>query len=157
PYCHRHQVLEQALVRCVVAKLQRELLNPANLELLREELHRQVAEARSESPRQLGRLRQEITELDAKIDQGSERLLTLPPDVVRDAAAKLREWKNRRQALSLELERARQVPKPEDADAAVAAAEQQLWRLREGLEAADPGLARAVLREMVSRIELRWE
>jgi site-specific DNA recombinase len=155
--CHPHSIHEGRLLRCVVRKIQEEFLNPDNLEKLRAEIRRQAGEVGSASRAAAPRLRSEIAALDRKIDKGSEQLLKVPDDLMADAAAKLREWKEKRGKLQGQLEALENPPDVEVLEEKVAAAEAQLWRLRDALGDADAADLRAVLHEVVSKIELRWD
>jgi hypothetical protein len=72
-------------------------------------------------------------------------------------AAAIREWRSERNRLAVQLAGAGQGEGQASAEAEIAEAEKQLWTLREGLEEKDPMQVRAVLRELVDRVELWWE
>jgi DNA invertase Pin-like site-specific DNA recombinase len=153
-YCKRNQVNEAPLVGFLLRKLQESFLDPANLAKLREEVSAIEQAARGDD--NLNRLRKQLDGLDKKIRQGGERLLTLPPDVVPDAAAHLRDWKKQREAVQAELHRATNESPTATLEESIATVESALWRLKEALSAEDAVLLRKLLREMVSKIELRW-
>jgi DNA invertase Pin-like site-specific DNA recombinase len=154
-YCHRHQVKEYQMADCVLRKLQEKLLNPDNLELLREEIRRQEEE---EAARPAGgeQLKARLAELDRDIEQGNLNMARAKSvEAVEGIAAAVRAWREEKGRLTAEAERA--TAGRADLQAAVDAAERQLWRLREAVQEGDPAEVRAVLRERVSRVVLRWD
>jgi hypothetical protein len=155
--CNRNWVKEPDVVPCIVRRLQEDFLNPDNLANLRAELKRQAEQAHRIDPVLGKRLRAKAADLDSKIRQGSERLAVVPLDMVQALSETIRRWKAERDAVARELDDLERVPDMGEAEREVDAAEAYLWQLREGLENDDPVVLRAVLREMVSKVELWWE
>jgi DNA invertase Pin-like site-specific DNA recombinase len=153
-YCKRNTVREKPLLDFLVRKLQQTFLDPKNLHKLREEMRAQQDRERAE--RNLAELRRQAEELARKIDQGTERLATVPADLVPDVAAKVQEWKAKRQALLSDLKRIETESPLERLEDQITLAEGILWRLQDALQNEDAPLLRQLVREMVSRIELRW-
>jgi hypothetical protein len=145
-------VQEKPLLDLIVRTIQEQYLNPDNLEGLRAELRRQAQEAKSEGG-ELGRVRRRLAELAGHIDQGN-RNMALAPDAaaLRGIARAVQGWEAERVRLTREAERLGRAI--EDVEETLRLAEQHLWRLRESVQSADPADVRAVLREVVDRVEL---
>src|SRR5262249_24345598 len=147
-------VTERQLLNAVFNKLKRDFLSPENIAKLRAEIRRRAEARVKNDPAKAKQLRQQIQDLDRQINQGSERLLLLPADLVADAAAKLREWKEQRRQLQLDLEcLEKPVQAVDDLDAWVEAAARQIRTLRENIGKADPAKSREVIHQMVQRVE----
>jgi DNA invertase Pin-like site-specific DNA recombinase len=154
--CHRHGVREAPLLRCIFKKLQDAYLNPANLEALRAELRRQLEE--DGDPDRLRRLRARTDELQRQIDRGTRNMaLADDPETFRGIADTVRGWREEKEVLAKELQRLETGIDRKRMEATIAEAEAQLWRLREAATSADPTLVRAVLREMIDRVELHFD
>jgi site-specific DNA recombinase len=155
--CHRHQVREKQMVDLLIRKLQQDFLNPDNLERLREEIRRQVEEASERDPVLVRDLKAQIADLANKIATGNRNMALAPPDMMAGIAAAVREWRDESDRLTAELERLQQGTDKTDLEEQVDAAERMLWRLREAVNGAEPSEVRAVLRELVVKVELFWE
>jgi DNA invertase Pin-like site-specific DNA recombinase len=153
-HCHRNGVPEREMVNALVGKLRQAYLDPDNLAALRKEVADQ--EERQRGDDNLGRLRQAVQSLDAKIQQGKERLLMLPPDRIPGVTAMLRQWEAERQQARRLLDRAEKASPARDLEQQIKAAEEMLWRLQEVLQASDAPLLRALFREMIGKVVLRW-
>ena len=151
--CHRNMIHESVILDQVVAVLQRDYLNPDNLQNLREEMERQLAAGRQEG--EVKKLASQIAALSRKIDQGHENLLLLPAERHPALLAKLAAWERERDDL---VNRSREIDRGEaKIKEVVELAEKHLWRLRESIQSADPGLVRAVVREVLTKVELHFE
>jgi site-specific DNA recombinase len=80
--CAANIIQERKVLPCVVAKLQEVVLNPANLEQLREEVRRQERERQTGQPRKLALLRKRIDELARKVEQGVERMALIDRELL---------------------------------------------------------------------------
>ena len=156
-HCNFHWVTEKEMVDVLVRKLQQDFLNPANLDKLRAELRDQAETARKAAPATTKRLQAKLADLKARIAQAMKNMTVLPQDLVPDMAETIRGMKAERDRVSRELADVDTPPAVVNAEAEVAAAEEHLWLLRDALDKADPAETRAVLRELVSRVELWWE
>jgi hypothetical protein len=116
-----------------------------------------AVEKRESSDDNLKRLKREIQKLTQQIDQGNERLAILPPDRLPGVIAKLREWESELEAARLELRRIGTASPVADLEKRIEAAESALWRLQDALQTEDAPLLRELFREMIDRVELRWE
>src|SRR5262249_55105937 len=98
------------------------------------------------------RLRKKIEQLDRDIDRGEDNILRADHTLLPGLSAKLAVWKKEREQL------AQEEAKLQGATIAVEAlckqALHELWQLREALHSDDPKDLRAVLHEVVDRIEL---
>jgi DNA invertase Pin-like site-specific DNA recombinase len=154
--CDYNAVAEDWLFETVIRVIEQETLAPARLEKLRAEVRRQDEAERS--PDALAGLRRRLAALEAKIVHGNEILLTLPSDRVEASVSTLRAWEAERDGLRVEIARRQgEGGALADLDEAVAACEAMLWKLRETRAGEDDLLLREVIREAISRIELRWE
>jgi hypothetical protein len=151
--CHRNRIHESEILDQVVAVLQRDYLNPDSLQKLREEMQRQLAAQRQEG--EAKKLAGQIAAIGRKIDQGHENLLLLPAERHPALLAKLAAWERERDDLA---NRSREIDRGEaKIKEVVELAEKHLWRLREGIQSADPELVRAVVREVLTKVELHFE
>jgi hypothetical protein len=153
--CGFQSVPEAWVFDKVVTALEEEVLAPGRLEALRAEVRRQDEEERA--PEAVDPLRKRLADLEAQIERGNQNLALLPADRLPGVIAAVRGWEKERDDLKAELERRRGGGRLEGLDEAVAACEGLLWRLREARQAGDDLLLRQVLREAISRVELRWE
>jgi DNA invertase Pin-like site-specific DNA recombinase len=156
-FCHHHVIRERPVLDALVNRLQADLLNPDNLERLRKEIRRQATAGRSDAEAQARNLRARVAELGRQIDRGNENLALLPRDRIPGVVAKLRAWEAERDRLAAEAEALERGPDVASLERSIDAAEALLWRLRDALTSAEPAAVRAVLRELVTRIELAWE
>jgi DNA invertase Pin-like site-specific DNA recombinase len=153
-YCRRNSVAEKPLLDFLLRKLQQAFLDPENLAKFREEIAREADLARA--PDNLARLQRQAEDLAEKVRLGNERLLILPPDRLPGVIDQLRRWERERADALAELHQL-DTDRPEDKlEKAIADAEAILWRLREAIEGGSAAQLREVLRDMVSRVEMRW-
>jgi hypothetical protein len=156
--CQCHYVYEAQILDVLVRKLQEDFLNPNNLVKLREELHRQAAQTTKQEGAEEAQLRRQIEALDRDIAEGNKNMARAQSvDAIEGIAAAIREWRGERDRLALRLAGMGRTDGRGTTEAEIEEAEKQLWALRDGLEQEDPAQVRAVLREMVDRVELWWE
>jgi hypothetical protein len=151
--CYRNTISEKPLLDSILAVLLDDVLNPARLDAIEKEMQRQLEVERDKGG--VERLKKQIGVLERDIDQGNARLLRVSEDMVAGVEAKIREWKQERDKLRVrlgELEGA-----DGDTKKVLDEARRQLWRLRESLEGNDEEAQATVIREVVSRIELRFD
>jgi hypothetical protein len=154
PHCNQNTIHEQPILNFLIRKLQDAFLDPDNLDKLRADVAALEKDLRSEE--NLGKLRRQVQVLDQKIDKGSERLLELPRDVLARAVDKLRAWEKERDELRRELHRIETESPVKNLEQEIVDATSVLWQLQDALRAEDNALLREVLRQLVSRVELRW-
>jgi hypothetical protein len=150
--CSRNTVREAAVLDAVMGALLDEVLSPARLDAAEAEVeHRLQAERRSG---EADRIRHRADQLAKKVKDGNARLLLLPEDRIPGVVAQLREWEGERKGL---LDRLADLDNGgAEVKAVLAEARRQLWRLREGLLADDVEAQAAVVREVVSKAEVRF-
>jgi site-specific DNA recombinase len=153
-HCHPHNVDERAVLDCLVRKLQEDFLNPDNLAALRAELRRQADAGRE--PARLHALRTQLVELESKIERGHENLLLLPAQRHPALLNRLGAWETERDQLAGRLAELEKGADRAESEALLDEAEKCLWQLREALASADVPRLRAVLREMVVKVECWW-
>jgi site-specific DNA recombinase len=156
--CHRHSVREAPVVACLVKKLQKDFLNPDNLELLRAEMRAREEEAAGADPARAKALEARLAALDRDIRAGNVNMARAPDEEsMRGIADAVRGWREERARVAAELGRLSAGADRGELEAALAAAEAQLWRLRESIASADPAQVRTVFRELVDRVELYFD
>jgi DNA invertase Pin-like site-specific DNA recombinase len=153
--CKCNTVLERDVLAHVVGAIRNDFLDPANLDLLRQEVRRQE-EAERGGANPSADLDKRIAALRAKIDRDAEKWFEAPPSLTGILGAKLEE--KRVELARLEEER-RGLAKPaqteDDLDAAVGEIVAGLDKLE--APGADPALLRDVVQQLVERIDLRFK
>jgi site-specific DNA recombinase len=153
PHCSHNRMEEAPLLSCIVRRIQQECQIPANRAELRERLRQKLGGA--ETPDNTAQLRREIASLDRRIDQGQERYLSAPAALAPGLLAKLQQWTDERNGLHAQL-----ADVQAGADSALATLDEQVARaiallsqLQDVLKRADPARVRAVVGEMVVRVD----
>ncbi len=155
--CGCHSVPQDALVDVLVRKLQECVLSEKNLDRLRKVLHREIAQRQDSSLSGCVALRRQVADLDREIERAAENFLRAPAEVLDLIGNKLSALKRQREHLHDELRVAERAREPKDIDREVDALVSNLWRLGEDIARADPARKREVFRQMVERIELRFD
>jgi DNA invertase Pin-like site-specific DNA recombinase len=150
--CHRNAVYEEALKQAVFGALQEHVLNPDRVAAIEAEVRRQLEEQQSsgEAPR----LRAQIKALDRDIQQGNANLARLPEDLLAGVVAQVRQWETDRTSLRERL--AGLEGGPDRLRKVLDRLREKLWRLRESLLEGGPEEQAVVLREVVSKVEIRF-
>lgn len=153
--CRRNPVYEDTLLAVIVAKIEDKYLSPKNLDRLRAALRRRLSDKtpKADSAKVLAK---RLADINRKIDDGAERLLTAPTDLIDVLAAKLRGWKAERDEVQRQVDAARSRPRetPQTVEATIDRCIDRLRGLRENLHAVDREQLRTALREIVEEIEL---
>jgi DNA invertase Pin-like site-specific DNA recombinase len=156
--CRRNSVTQEIMLREAAAAIRESFTDPKRLAALERQLKARARKASGESAQHRQRIVNRIAELDRLIDQGTERLLLVPNDMIDKATAKVRDWQAERQGLSSELARLEAVA--ENAGqftAEVRAALEQLQQLEEFIHAAPPDQVRNALMRLVRKITVHFE
>jgi DNA invertase Pin-like site-specific DNA recombinase len=155
--CGSHAIREDRLLPALVRKIQEEYLAPERLERLRQRLLAKVRARREGPAKEVARLRAQIDQMDADIRQGARNLLRAGDnvDLVSEALSDLRRQRDRlaRDLESLEGPRAEPAEMARQVEAAIA----KLHHLHEEFDRVDPSRLRALLKQLVSRVELYFE
>jgi DNA invertase Pin-like site-specific DNA recombinase len=152
--CTCNTITERQLRNAVVGRLQQDFLDRGNLERLKAELRRQALAGKRGDPATAASLRRQLAELDRKIGEGTERYLTAPTHLMTVLSGKLQEWQAQRERLGAELAAAERTDTDQrDVTALIDKAVDKLLRLREEIGKADPAKLRAVLHQLVTRVE----
>jgi site-specific DNA recombinase len=158
--CRDYSIREDKLLPFLVRKLEEVYLNPKRLEGLRAALKERVEAKHAANPERADRLRQRLRDLDGSIATGRRRALQVKDDATFvELNEGLRELVEQRRLLHGQLEAAEReqgIP-AEDMARMVDAAIARLYTLRESLQDANRDRLRAVIRQLVSRIDLFWE
>jgi site-specific DNA recombinase len=155
--CQCNTVTESAMLDVLADKIATHFRQPEIVEALRAEIRRQEEAERKGQDNPVDSLNRRIADLDRKISAGTEKWLSAPPSLTEVIGQKLEEWRKERDRLHTERkELSRPAPTVEDLDAAVDRILKGMEKLRDNLDA-DPKGAKAVLREIVARIECRFD
>jgi chromosome segregation ATPase len=100
------------------------------------------------------RLRRQIDRLDKDITQGNANLARLPEDRLPGVITQLRQWEGERAGLLTRLHDLENGAT--EMKAMLDEARKQLWRLRESLTTGDAEAQATVLREVVSKVEVKF-
>jgi len=152
--CFRHWIEEKRMLRFLLRKLQQTFLDPANLQTLRAEMA--ARQTKHRSPNNVARLKGRIAELGDMIARGNHNLLIVPPDLVPGLVEAQRKLVREKETLQRELIGLETYSPVDDLEKDIAAAEGVLWRLDEAVKTEDHALLRQLLKEVVSKVELRW-
>jgi DNA invertase Pin-like site-specific DNA recombinase len=150
--CRRNAVGEAQLLKSVLAVLLDNVLDPARLDEVEAEMKRRLEAERDSGG--ADRLRRQIEALERDIAQGNTNLARLPEDRLAGVVATIRQWEKERDALRARLDEVEGGAG--ESQRVLAEARKQLWRLRDALEGDDLEAQAAVVREVVSRVEVRF-
>jgi DNA invertase Pin-like site-specific DNA recombinase len=156
--CGCHAVLQDRLIAVIVRKLTAKLLRPDNLARVKAIARRQLERRhKATDPKLIEGLRRQLADLDREIETAAENFLRAPAELLDVVGDKLAAMKRQRQHVQQELQRAESVSKPQDVSAAVDAVSSRLERLGKDIAAAELSRRREVFRQLVDRIELRFD
>jgi len=157
--CTRNPMHESTILEYLVAKIQDDLLAPANGERFRNEVVRQAKAKRGAPPADSKRLAARLAKIDADIKAAARELKRTPDDLYDLAVADLRELRQTRDELAtrMDAQEARQKAPQDDEAALVNRALAGVERLRERLQSGDKQVAREALRRICERIDLWFE
>jgi DNA invertase Pin-like site-specific DNA recombinase len=156
--CWSHYIRESKLLACIKRKVQEVLLNPKRLAALRAEVEKRYdrfTEGGTSST--YTRSRRQIADLNAKIDKGIENMAAVPADMVNDFAAMIREWKEERSRLEQALERQNGRTEEKNPAEVMRRVEEELSQFRDAMMEEDGHAMRALLRELISKVELHFD
>lgn len=149
---------EAPLVAVIVRKIQERYLSAPALARLRSALEKKQQRRRPQ-PQDLSRLQKDIEKLDRRVDQGAERVMDAPPDIVPTLYRKLESLKAERDSLKrqLEAQTQRETLGPEQDDREIDQAIDALRDLGAALAVAKPEDTKELLSSIVSRIVLHYD
>jgi DNA invertase Pin-like site-specific DNA recombinase len=150
--CFCNTIREGRLQEALFAALANDILSPERLDAIEAEMERQLEEERSSG--EADRLNRQVATLDRDIAQGNANLARLPEDRLPGVIAQVRQWEGQRAGL---LARLHELENGSDeAKKILAEARKQLWRLRDAVTDDDEEAQTAVVREVVSKVEVRF-
>jgi site-specific DNA recombinase len=157
--CHGNGMYEAPLLDLVVRKLQEHVLSEVAIEKLLSLYRKRLAARRKSAPVDDGRLRKRLVALDQQIEQGAERVLSVPDKLVSTVCAKLDKLRVERDRLQAQLEATGQAETGSNAldDQKVEEAARVLRDMREAFQDAEPAEVRELLEPLVSKIELHYD
>jgi DNA invertase Pin-like site-specific DNA recombinase len=154
--CRCNTLVESRFLDVLAEKIAGHFRRPEVTEALRAEIRRQELAEREGRENPAASVNARIAELDRKISEGAEKWLTAPPALTEILGRKLEEWRKERDRLHA---RRRELDRPaqtlEELDEAVEKILAGMNRLRELIDA-NPAGAKAMLREVVERVECRF-
>jgi hypothetical protein len=150
--CHRNMVCEETLLKAVLSKVLNVVLDPVRLDAIETEMKLQLQAEQSSG--EADRLRGKIAALERDIAQGNINLARLPEDRLAGVVATIRGWEGEKTGLETRLKELETGTSQQQV--VLDEARRQLWRLREGLEGDDREMQAAVIREVVSKIEVQF-
>jgi hypothetical protein len=154
--CKAYSIRKEQIEGYVIGFLQKWLQAPENVEKIKATIHRLEKAQRGFQGATKG-LQTKITALDRKIAKGSENLLLADPANVPELSDLLSKWRKERDRLQGELETAAKSPNGHDSAKIVKRALSHMGKLRERINAPDPAMVRAAVKELVADISLFWE
>ena len=154
--CKVYSIRKEQIEGYVIGFLDKWLSAPENVEKIKASIHR-LEKAERGYQGATKSLKTKITALDRKIAKGSENLLLADPANVPELSDLLSKWRKERDRLQGELETAAKSPNGHDSAKIAKRALSHMKKLRERLNAADPALVRAAIKELVADISLFWE
>jgi hypothetical protein len=157
--CSYNPIDEDRLLAVVIGKLRQAFLAPEALATLREEIRRQAQAAAGEGPGGAESLRKRLADLEGQLGRGTRRMLAEEDEgLVPGLRAEVLKMQGERDRLRGELEALERAKRPEeDLEELIAEAEAQLQHLQEALGVDDVPAVQAVVREMVSHVELWFD
>jgi DNA invertase Pin-like site-specific DNA recombinase len=150
--CYRNTAHEARIVDAVMGALLDDVLSAERLDAVEAEMERRLEAEKASG--EADRLKRQRDTLGKRIAQGNANLALLPPDRLPGVVAQVRQWEGERAGLEARLKELEGGGA--EAKAILAEARKQLWRLREALEGDDEEAQGAVIREVVSKIEVRF-
>jgi site-specific DNA recombinase len=156
--CSFNNVHEDWLLVRVAGAIRDHFADPAEAAALARSVAREQKARRKDAGTHIDPLRKRLARLDREIDEGTDRLLRLPEDLVEAATLKVRKWKAERKEVAAELKaleaeaEARRAD-DEQADKVVGL----LKHLGELIGKAPPQMVREVMQSLVKRIDLHFE
>ncbi|HEV3446400.1 MAG TPA: DUF3135 domain-containing protein, partial [Gemmataceae bacterium] len=156
--CKEWSIREDRLLPFLIRKLQDDYLAPKRLERLRKELLKQAMAETEPDPEVPDRLRAQVKKLDEEIRRATANVLRARDnlDLLNDQLSQLRREREELAARLDAVKRSEATPAEKMAKM-VDRAVQKLARLNDELRTADKGRLRAVLRQMIYRIDLYFE
>jgi site-specific DNA recombinase len=155
--CGCHSVTQEALVNLLVRKLQETVLSPKSLDRLRAAMRKALLEVGIATGSEVVTLKKQLADLDRDIDLAAANFLRAPAEVIDLVGNKLTALKRQREHVQAALRGMQSQSRTRDLEAEIEAAVAHLWRLGEEIGGAEPSRRRAVFRELVDRVELRFD
>ncbi len=151
--CAPRTVWESVIMEKLAEVLQEKFLDPRNLERVRASLRRQQVQQADQTHDVAEDLRQKLDRLDGQVAKARKNLILLDPEDIPDAKGQIREWERERADAQAQLDRLAKQPPADDLEHLVA----KVGRLVEVLRSAAPEAVRALMREVVGQVDLRFE
>jgi DNA invertase Pin-like site-specific DNA recombinase len=150
--CSRNTVSEKVVKEAILGAVLNDILDPNRLDEIEAEIKRRLRDEVKSG--EADRLRRQINAVGVKIARGNENLALLPADRLSGVIAQLRQWEANRSQLE---ERLTELDSGgAQAQAILDEARKQLWRLRESLQGDDEEAQATVIREVLSKAEVRF-
>jgi hypothetical protein len=150
--CYCNTIKEAPLVNCIVRKIQERYLSDSGLTRLRTALEEEQRRRRPR-PQDDSDLRRQIGRLDRKLEQGAERVLDAPTEIVPTLYRKIEQLKSERDGLEFRLRdlTSQKTRSPADDKAEIERAISALKDLGEALTRANPAETKELLSSIVTK------
>jgi DNA invertase Pin-like site-specific DNA recombinase len=155
--CHSNIVREEPILNALARKLQDDLRDPRRMAALRERTRRRAEGKEESESARVRRLRKRAADLARQVDQGLERMALIDADLLPAYAAKVRAWKEERERVLRELEAVSGAKGGADVEGLLREVEARAADLQAAFRDGDPRKVRAVLRQMLVKVELWFE
>ena len=153
--CGHHAIRQAVIVNAILQKLRQDLLH-GGVKQLETVLERKLQERSKPNTSQIARLQQRLRQLDQQVEQGAERLLTVPAELLDTVTTKLQQIKRERDQVAAELQQAELAAKPLDVTKSARQLARKAWTLADELQKAEPARLRELLQRAVERVELSY-
>lgn len=154
--CGGWTVRQDDLFAFLIDVLETQIFAGGNLDVLKTQIHARLQQQVRSGPEVRDRLRKRIVELDREIARAADRFLTAPENLTEVLAPQIESRRRQREGLQTELDELERLSQPADVRAEAAKVAGRFSRLREDLLGADRTKVRALLRRLISRVDLHW-
>ena len=152
--CDANAVNQNALLENVIQAIQEKLLNNGTLQRLKDAIRKQLE---ANTPKvDANKLRNELTELDGKLDKARRRLVECDSDMLGEVQNHLRGLRDQRERLEATLKQAG-TPRGQqrsEIEGMVDSIFAGVFRLEKAIKQGDPTTVREMLRTAVERIDV---
>ncbi len=151
--CAPRIVREGVIMGELADVLRQKFLEPSNLERLRAAIKEQQDLGTDQSKSVVDDLEKRAARLEKDIAEGKRKMPIIPEDLLPEYIAQIRSWQQELAETKTQLDRLSHESPADDLDQLVANAE----KLVECLQSADPETVRALCRETIGRVDLRFD
>jgi hypothetical protein len=154
--CKLYAIRKESIEGYVLGFLDKWLKSPESIEAIKAAIHR-LEKAKQRFQATTAALQTKIAALDRKIAKGSENLLLADAANVPELSDLLGQWRKERERQQADLERAATSPNDNDTAKIAKRAIARMGKMKESLQAGDPAMVRAAVKELVADVSLYWQ